>query len=747
MQERRPALIQTLLDTFPTFLAFLVPLFFLPITSEFFEFNKLALIVVATSFMAIIWIVKMVINKKVEVVRSPLDLTLVVFVVVTVLATIFSLNKVTSLFGSQGRWFPSLFGVLALFVFYYVTASNLSSPKSLRLGVSGLGLGITLASVIGLFGYFGIKFGGAPYFQIPNFTTTGSSETVAILAVVGLILSLGQLLNTKNTTSKALYSIMASINFLTVLLLGTLPAWISLGAGLLLLVGTVGIEALTKSKSVLASLLGFALFVVLILSLPGTRSLFINSDYPKEIKISLRESWIITSSVIRDFPILGTGPSTFSINYSRYKPVSVNGQAYWNIRFDKPSSELFGVMSGMGIVGLIAAIALVAKTAKYALNSKKSKEDREITVSLGVSVLAVLTALVFAFSTITTAFVLVLLLALLVAKNRLEGINDTENTNLSLSSISKGSKMSLISNEKEIFQYIMAVPVALATLFGSYYMARQYMGEYYTRSAISAAQNNNVSLTYQMQQKAIQAFPVRDSYHNSYANTNIALANALAAKEGLSEDEKNTVQALISQAIRSSRITTEVLNPLNASNWETRALIYRALLGAAKDSGEWAIRSLNAAIQLDPTNPRLRLALGGVYYAQQDYLTAANLFNQAATLKRDYANAHYNLAQALKQLKRYPEAARALETTKKLVTEGSEDYNRVAMEQEELAKMPNVAGAVSTQPSVEEIEGVNQPAANTTPQEPLRNEGNEEALEILNTSNTQQSTQEQQPTR
>ena len=99
------------------------------------------------------------------------------------------------------------------------------------------------------------------------------------------------------------------------------------------------------------------------------------------------------------------------------------------------------------------------------------------------------------------------------------------------------------------------------------------MGEYYLRKAIAAAQENNGALTYRLQQQAISANPKRDTYHNSYANTNLALANTLAAKGDLTDEEKATIQALLAQAIRSSRVITEVLNPLSAGNWETRANI------------------------------------------------------------------------------------------------------------------------------------------------------------------------------
>ena len=264
------------------------------------------------------------------------------------------------------------------------------------------------------------------------------------------------------------------------------------------------------------------------------------------------------------------------------------------------------------------------------------------------------------------------------------------------------------------------------------------------RQAVLAAVANNGGLTYQMQQRAININPVRDSYHTSYASTNLALANVIASKGDISDEERSTVQALVSQAIRSSRVATEVLNPLNTANWETRANVYRALIGVADDASDWAIRSYNTAIQLNPTNPRLRLNLGGVYYSNEDYLSAANLFNQAASLKDDYANAHYNLAQALIKLGNYPQAQQELEITQGLVVPDSEDYQRVAAELEQLSALPNVAGA-STQPSIKELEGDVEQVPAPAQQEPLENVGEQETLEEdQQTSQTEETSQDQQ---
>src|SRR3972149_10447575 len=167
MTEKKLNLIDTLLNLVPVLLAFLMPVFFLPITSEFFEFNKFALLAVTTSVLLILWVLSMIQNKRVYVTRSVLDVGLVLVLVSFVLSSVFSVHKVSSIFGSYGRWFPSLFSFAILLAFYYVVSANLRS--SLRTVYYALIAGSTLSTLVALLSYFGIKLGSAVYFQSVNF--------------------------------------------------------------------------------------------------------------------------------------------------------------------------------------------------------------------------------------------------------------------------------------------------------------------------------------------------------------------------------------------------------------------------------------------------------------------------------------------------------------------------------------------------------------------------------------------------
>src|SRR5688572_12927909 len=119
-ETKRFPILTFLLNIFPILLAFTMPLFFLPITWEFFEFNKLALMTTVVVITTLLWLLQMILTKKVYVIKSPLDPAIFCFYAAVLVSTIFSLHKYSSIFGSYGRWFPSLFGYSVLILAYYV---------------------------------------------------------------------------------------------------------------------------------------------------------------------------------------------------------------------------------------------------------------------------------------------------------------------------------------------------------------------------------------------------------------------------------------------------------------------------------------------------------------------------------------------------------------------------------------------------------------------------------------------------
>ena len=82
--------------------AFGLPLFFLPTTSEFFEFNKFGALLAITVIGYLVWTGRMVLEDKTAFTRTPLDIPILVFVAVNFIAAISGIDQYISITGSSG---------------------------------------------------------------------------------------------------------------------------------------------------------------------------------------------------------------------------------------------------------------------------------------------------------------------------------------------------------------------------------------------------------------------------------------------------------------------------------------------------------------------------------------------------------------------------------------------------------------------------------------------------------------------
>jgi len=135
-------------------LIFVLPLFFLPWTNEFFEFNKqrlLFLIVPLIAFLTLLKIFKG--DKKFFFKSAHLDIPAVTFLVVVGLSSIFSIDKFSSFFGYYGRFSDAWIGWFGCILFYFVISNFVSSKKCIT---SIIELLLYSYSIILIFSFFSL---------------------------------------------------------------------------------------------------------------------------------------------------------------------------------------------------------------------------------------------------------------------------------------------------------------------------------------------------------------------------------------------------------------------------------------------------------------------------------------------------------------------------------------------------------------------------------------------------------------
>ncbi|MGB9706994.1 MAG: tetratricopeptide repeat protein, partial [Microgenomates group bacterium] len=589
-----------------SFFVFLIPLFFLPLTVDFYDFNKNYLLWAGVVVGFLLWGVKALQEQKLEIKSSPFFLPLLFWVVAAVLSTIFSSpNKVEALLLPGGL--GTIFG---LFLFYFLILNLAEDRQKIFWGLVGAA---SVLSLVTIYQFFGLGETLIPsqspfaFARPKNWTPAGSLLTVATFILVllpSLLLFLKQ-------------------NLKTSLLRATVFALVSL-------------------------LLAGGAILAIYQMLPGKPAALTLLPYSS--------GWAIAVEAFKQNPLFGVGPTNFVSAFNRFRPVGFNRFDFWNLRFGTSSSFVFQLWTELGLVGLGAFLITVITVIKFI---------KIIKSPFFWGVVSFFLLSLFLPASLTLLFALFALLAIIgEAKEKIS--------------------LQLPGN----FRWLPLGGVILLFSPLVWFAARAYEGEIYFKKSLNALAKNDGLGTYNYQIKAIQKNPYRTDFRLAYSQTNLALANSLAANPPsgqLTDQDRANITQLIQQAIREARAAT-ALGPTNAATWENLAVLYRQLLNFAQGADQWAIAAYQQAVVTDPINPRLRVDLGGLFYALGNYDEAQKVFRVAVELKPDYANGWYNLAAAYREDKKYPQAYQAMQQTLALVPADSPDWQKAKSELDELAK-------------------------------------------------------------
>lgn len=635
------------------------PLLFLNQTTEFFEMPKLIFLVVATVLLLGLWIFSWIVKGKVQITRTPLDIPLLILAGVIIASTYFSASRFQSIYGNFPRVHGSAVSWITYILLYFVTVSNLKNFTRLKTVLYVLYGSAAVVALISVLSFFSIYLPFA-FAQAINFTPTGSSfSTIALLL---LLLPL-PLLSTVSVNKylPAPFALALSILFgVTVVLIGTLPSYVALAIVFALCFVVAKPHKVAKFRKSLpmfvTPIVVTALALVLVyLPFPGNKLQQIESRFPHEIQLPLSISWKISASTFRDAPFIGTGPSTYLFNFTSYKPLEFNLLDYWNFTFDTAYNEFLQVLGTVGILGLLSLslVCLIVFVNAWRNMSMKAAESQQDTTTVIVPALAVsaitsIVLLAIHATTLVSFFATIIVFAALMISQK--SIREK------VMHFSMGLKASTVDDRQfdllPIIFFVVFLIIAVPVLYTTY---NTVLADYYHRQALSIASKSGTQ-TYTDLQRAESLNPYIDLYRVDIAQTNFALANALAIQKGptkdnpkgsLTDQDKRTIQTLLSQAINEGRIAV-ALSPLSSRNWVVLASIYRNISGVAQNALAFSLDAYGRAIQRDPLNPELRLNVGGVYYAAKNYDLAIRFFTDAANLKPNHANAYFNLAIALR---------------------------------------------------------------------------------------------------
>jgi len=592
-----------------------------------FEFNKMILIYASSILIGTLWTIHYIVYRpKVQI--PPLLLALAGFIGIQGIATIFSIDQHTSLYGYYGRWNGGLLSLISYGVLAFVLVQFFDRKAVIRLLLTSL---ITSGIVLlwGIPGIFGadlscLVFVGelsnscwTAQFQpaVRMFSTLGQPNWLgAYLAFhffIALFFLYRSFVERENDESR----LISWYHHLK-------PTALTYVYGSYLLFNTYGILA-TKSRSALLAVLvsgaiGLVFFltarvkaqlkllyrVVLICAILFSSYLIVSwgsirmaDDVPEHLQIT--DSFQIREIVWRGalelgfrYPFFGTGPETFAYAYYFTRPEAHNLTSEWDFIYNKAHNEFLNTFATSGSFGFVGYVGLIifAYLVFGRKSNGKTKAMGEIGFFLALSYSTILLTNFFGFSTSTLQLGFYLLPALFLAY-KTEYVSEIKN---------KGNI--------QLMNKFLITGVIIMGIFTTWNLISYYRADRIYKSAQVALAEDKYQLASQLLVRAI-----RLKYEHVYEDK---LSSAMAQLALVSQFEQDSAKKddLITLSKQTQESALEK-SPQNIFYYRTKArnhYLYYQISGDMKDL-DTAVKSMEYTTILAPTDAQ-SYYMTGLFY-------------------------------------------------------------------------------------------------------------------------------------
>jgi len=637
-------------------LFFITPLIMTKSTSELFEFNKILFIYASTVLIAFFWFLKMVINKKIILKKTFLDIPILIFFLSQLISTVISIDRNTSVFGYYGRFNGGLLSIICYILLYYGLVSNIINIEKLLKSIIMSSLLVILWAIPGHFGrdltclLFTGQFNNSCWDnttlafrpELRAFSTLGQPNWLGAYLAVGFFIGIYFLVKnisrvkTQNFASlrKQIFSsIYLFLNFSMILMSRSRSAIGAVIVGLMLFIAYYWFFIKKNFKKTLIIFLLITIIPVFLFK-TGEDKLdkFLTSSTYKNvfIKKSTSSSSLVTNvtesfdirkivwqgawKLAMKYPLFGTGVETFAYSYNFVRPLAHNLTSEWDYVYNKAHNEYFNYLATTGFVGLGSYLIYITIFIVYIVkrikdqrskikttvqNSKITKNLKFLNLDLHFDILTLslfcswLTILITNFFGFSTTTIQ-LFFYLIPAFIFMENNQQTEAKTL---------------EKIVIYQWLIIFILAVATIYLLFSTIIYYLADVNYSYGLKYSKIND-------QQKAAgyfeRALKLRQEpvYMDKFSSS-LAYLSAVANVQNQIELSKQV--ANLSDSYNKKTIQDY---PKNVFYWKTRAknMYYFFQITDKEDELLHGVEALEKARELSPTDPKIPYSLA-LYYS------------------------------------------------------------------------------------------------------------------------------------
>jgi len=604
------------------FIVFLLPLFWLPFSFEVIEFNKLYFLFFFSWLGVILWFLKQIVKERAFIFRYNLfDILLVLFLVLAVLSSVFSKDKINSIFGTYGRFSDGILTLFAFFGFYLLLRNNLKTEERegieintifrLLLSSSFLVILFTIFSVFNLWQKIPVLKNYLP------FSLAGSSAfSLAFFLALIFVLAFSYLFLGKGIKrlERGFLILLLLFDFFLLFIFDFSLAWFFIFLSLFLFSLFCAIDRVFGEKVEMNLIpLSISLFVLVLLFLnlqaiivnffPKTQNFFLS--LPGEFILPQKESFRVAFKSAISSPkniFLGSGPGTFLEDFSLFK-----SRNFWSFRFNLAGNNFAQILANFGFLGATLFSLILAFLAILVFLKKVKPEF--FFVKLFLFSLFLLQFLFYQ----NLLFGFLFWLGLAIAANLI---------------LFKEKRIELKENPVvALFVEALTILLILAFFFSLFLGTVFYLADYnYKKGFLEPDLEKKISFF----QKAV-------SFNQYQPYYKMVLSQALSQKFQKEAQKENPDQNLLYQtgilAINFAKAAKDS-SPNNILFRENLAFIYRDL-----GTLELSLKEFEEATKLEPQNATFYLEMGKNQLTLRNLEEAKKNFEKAIEIEPNFAQA------------------------------------------------------------------------------------------------------------
>lgn len=621
-------------------LAFLIPMWFLPLTIAPVLLNKVFAVSLLVIVSLLLYIAHVIIRGRAVVAVHWVFGLMVLLMVAIGVSSLMSGQAMVSAVGVGGE-VDTLIAISIFAVMTWMMATVITNERSLARLMVASGAGFVVFLFVSALTFMGLGslFGATN----KTFNTVGSWNTAALAAGFFIMMLYPMLLRVVGVWRW----VLSALFIVSLLVIGIVNFPLAWG-----IVGFFAIIFLSYSiwqRQISSTALGVS-FVLLFISLFGffsqdaMNSLF-GVDVPPDVTVTYQATSNITTAALDGRPFFGTGPATFQSLWDRLRPVDVNQSVFWNTRFSSGFSYIATVLPEWGVVGWGLFIILLLSVWYVSLVAVSRVYTDQRMLALAAFLLVSYTILMWALYPVGYTLVALGFFALGLGISSLHLSRTLPTYNLVLF---REGPAGFITSLFLVFLMVVGAG-------GVYAMSTRYVGQIVFANALVAFNERGDSAAVEGGViRAIDFDRLNPVYYRALSHIYFlraqSIAQSLASPQQLlaSQDFNNALNNSIQRA--QSAIS---LAPNDFDHYRALGKIYEALIPVPNAAAS-AVAEYQKAITQAPKNPELWYAQGLVYRNEaiatkstEALKQAESALKKAIELKQNYTDAHYLLAQVL----------------------------------------------------------------------------------------------------